>query len=649
MSTHPVPVEYARQTNLTEAQYRKLYDRSLRDPTNFWSEMAQKFVTWYKPWDAVLTGSFEKLNMAWFKQGKLNAAYNCLDRHLGTRSKQAAIIWEGDNPDEVRHITYAELYEDVCRFANVLKKQNVKKGDRVCIYMPMVPEVVVVMLACARIGAIHSVVFGGFSPEALESRILDADCHMVITANEGLRGGKVIPLKKNVDEALINCPQVRKVIVIKRTENPVSWQEERDLWYHDLMKTVMPQCPPEMIDSEDSLFVLYTSGSTGKPKGILHTTGGYLVYAAVTHHYVFDYHDGEIYWCTADVGWITGHTYSVYGPLLNGATTLLFEGVPHYPSFSRFWEIIDKHKVNIFYTAPTAIRALRREGDQFLQGTTRESLKLLGTVGEPIGPDVWEWYYSVVGQSRCPVVDTWWQTETGGILISPLPGATPLKAGSAAWPFFGVEPAIVDDHGNEVADDQMGKLIIKKPWPGMMQTIYKNRDRFVAAYFKEFPGNYLTGDDAKRDSSGYYWITGRNDDVLKIAGHRIGTGEVEAALLHNADVSEAAVVAVPDEIKGEAIYAFVTLKVDIKPTEEIKKALIQQVRKSIGAIATLSYVQWADTLPKTRSGKIMRRLLRKIANNDLTELGDTSTLADPQVVDNLIANRLAVEESSRNN
>jgi acetyl-CoA synthetase len=644
-TTHSLSTEFSRQTHLTEPQYRKLYERSIRDPKNFWSEQAQKFVTWFKLWDEVCSGGFDKSNMGWFKNGKLNAAYNCLDRHLEKRSKQNAIIWEGDDPKEVRHITYAELHEAVSRFANVLKKQGIRKGDRVCIYLPMIPEAVVSMLACARIGAIHSVVFGGFSPDSLKTRINDADCQLVITANEGLRGGKAIPLKQNVDEALKSCPSVRKVIVVKRTATDVPWQEGRDAWYQDLMaQQTISQCPPEMIDAEDPLFVLYTSGSTGQPKGILHSTGGYLVYAAITHHYIFDYHDGEIFWCTADVGWITGHTYAVYGPLLNGATTLIFEGVPQHPDFSRYWEVIDKHKVNIFYTAPTAIRALRREGDDWVTRTKRDSLKLLGTVGEPISADVWEWYYSVIGHDRCPIVDTWWQTETGGILLSPLPGATPLKPGSAAWPFFGVVAAIVDEKGNEVPDNQMGKLIIKQPWPGMLQTVYKNRERFVAAYFTEFPGNYLTGDNARRDSEGYFWITGRNDDVIKIAGHRIGTGEVESALLQHPSISEAAVVPVPNEIKGHSIYAFVTPKTGIKPTDKLKKELIKQVRDHIGAVATIGYVQWAEALPKTRSGKIMRRLLRKIANNDLNELGDVSTLADPDVVDNLINNRINIEE-----
>jgi acetyl-CoA synthetase len=639
---YSIPPEFAQKTHLTEPAYRQLYERSLRDPNGFWGDMASQFITWVKPWDEVLTGGFKNQDVAWFQNAKLNAAYNCLDRHLEKRANQVAIIWEGDNPEETRQLTYAELHTEVCRFANVLKKLGIKKGDRVCIYLPMIPEAVIAMLGCVRIGAVHSVVFGGFSADALKSRILDADCQLVITANEGWRGNKIIPLKQNVDAALVDCPEVTQVVVVQRTQNDTAWQEGRDLWYHELMAVAAPECPPEMMDAMDPLFILYTSGSTGKPKGILHVTGGYLVYVAASYYYIFDAQEKDIYWCTADIGWITGHSYSVYGPLLNGATTLLFEGVPYYPTFSRFWDVIDKYQVNTFYTAPTAIRALRREGDEWVKRSSRQSLRLLGSVGEPINPDVWEWYFNTVGHAQCPIVDTWWQTETGGILISPLPGATPLKAGSAAWPFFGVEPAIVDDQGQAVPAGQMGKLVIKQPWPGMMQTIYKNRGRFIDAYFKEYPGYYVTGDDARQDAQGYFWITGRNDDVLKISGHRIGTGEVEGALLQHQAVSEAAVVEVPNEIKGHSIYVFVTLKVGIKPSDVLKKELINKVRQVIGPIAAPDYIQWADALPKTRSGKIMRRLLRKIANNDLHDLGDTSTLADPQVVDSLIANRVEV-------
>jgi acetyl-CoA synthetase len=641
---YPILADFARQSYLTEEKYAEFYALSLRDPKHFWGEKALKFVTWFKPWNAVLTGGFDKVDVAWFEGGKLNAAYNCLDRHLSERASAIALIWEGDDPSETRKFTYAELHEQVCRFSNVLKKQEVKKGDRVCIYMPMIPEAVIAMLACARIGAIHSVVFGGFSADALRARIEDTDCQLVITANEGLRGQKTVPLKKNVDEALKNYPHVYRVIVVKRTDNDVPFDAARDAWYHELMAEAAAQCPAEMMDASDPLFILYTSGSTGKPKGIVHATGGYLVYTAATHHYVFDYHPGEIHWCTADVGWITGHSYAVYGPLLNGATTLIFEGVPHYPTVSRFWEIVDKHQVNIFYTAPTAIRALRSEGDAWVKKTSRQSLKLLGTVGEPISPDVWEWYYNVVGEARCPIVDTWWQTETGGIMISPLPGAVPLKPGSAARPFFGIVPAIFDEHGNEVSDNKMGKLVIKQPWPGMMQTIYKNRERFLNGYFKEYPGCYVAGDDARCDEDHYFWITGRNDDVLKISGHRIGTGELEGALLQHASISEAAVVGVPHPIKGESIYVFVTLKANMKTSDQLKKELVQHVRTAIGAIAAPDYIQWADALPKTRSGKIMRRLLRKIANNDLKELGDTSTLSEPQVIDNLIENRISITE-----
>jgi acetyl-CoA synthetase len=641
---YPILADFARQSYLTAPQYEELYALSIRDPKHFWGEQALKFVTWFKPWREVLTGSFEKVDVSWFQEGKLNAAYNCLDRHLAERANQTAIIWEGDNPAETRKLTYAELHEQVCRFSNVLKKQNVKKGDRVCIYMPMIPETIVAMLACARIGAMHSVVFGGFSADSLKARIEDTDCQLVITANEGLRGQKAVPLKQNVDAALKDYPEVRTVIVVKRTENAVAWDDARDMWYHDLMATAAIHCPAEMMDAADPLFILYTSGSTGKPKGIVHATGGYLVYAAVTHHYVFDYHPGEIYWCTADVGWITGHSYVVYGPLLNGATTVIFEGVPHYPTVARLWEIVDKHQVNTLYTAPTAIRALRSAGDAWVKKTSRQSLKLLGTVGEPISPAVWEWYFNVVGEGRCPIVDTWWQTETGGILISPIPGATALKPGSATRPFFGIVPAVLDEHGSEAASDAMGKLVIRKPWPGMMQTIYKNRPRFLEGYFKEFPGCYTAGDDARCDSNHYFWITGRNDDVLKVSGHRIGTGELEGALLRHVSISEAAVVGVPHPIKGESIYVFVTAKVDVEPSEQLKKELVQHVRSVIGAIATPDYIQWADALPKTRSGKIMRRLLRKIANNDLKELGDTSTLAEPEVIDSLIKNRIKLAE-----
>lgn len=622
--------------HLNEKQFQELYVQSIKDPQTFWGEQAEKFISWFKKWDTVLTGDFKQLNTQWFVNGKLNACYNCVDRHLPLRANQTAIIFEGDDPSVSQEISYAELFEKVCRFANVLKKFGVKKGDRVCIYMPMIPDAAVAMLACARIGAIHSVIFGGFSPESLKNRIQDADCKIVVTANEGTRGNKIIPLKKNVDAALNECLQVKNVIVFKHTKNKVEWNNNRDYWYHEVAETVSADCPCEEMDAQDPLFILYTSGSTGKPKGILHTTGGYLVYAAITHKYIFNYHDGDIYWCTADVGWITGHTYGVYGPLANGATTLIFEGVPNYPTASRFWNVIDKHQVNIFYTAPTAIRALRHDGDEYVKSTCRKSLKLLGTVGEPINPDVWDWYFDVVGEKRCPVVDTWWQTETGGIMIAPIPGTIKLKSGSATKPFFGVAAKIVDDHGKPVPANTMGKLLITQPWPGMMQTIYGNRERFINGYFKEFPGNYLTGDDARYDEDGYFWIAGRNDDVLKVSGHRLGTSEIENAFLKHPAVAEAAVVPVPHEIKGESIYAYITLKANIKASEELKKELVQQIRNNIGAIATPEYIQWTDALPKTRSGKIMRRLLRKIANKELHDLGDTSTLADPTVVEKLI-------------
>ncbi|VVC76607.1 Acetyl-coenzyme A synthetase [Aquicella siphonis] len=642
---HEVSASFVKKAYLDKAGYQALYKRSIEDPAGFWGEQAEEFISWFARWDSVKSGGFEKLDMAWFTGGKLNACHNCLDRHLDQRKDQTAIIWEGDNPDEVRHITYSELHREVCRFANVLKNQGVKKGDRVCIYLPMIPEAAVAMLACARIGAIHSVVFAGFSSDALKARILDAEATLLITADEGIRGGKTIPIKKNADTALMSCPGVKCVIVVKRTGAPVSWDESRDVWYHEKIRKAGDDCPVEIMDAMDPLFILYTSGSTGKPKGVLHVTGGYLVYAAVTHHYIFDYHEGDIYWCTADVGWITGHSYIIYGPLANGATTLMFEGAPNYPTFSRFWEIIDRHQVNIFYTAPTAIRALRREGDEWVTRTSRKSLTLLGTVGEPINPDVWEWYYQVVGEGRCPIVDTWWQTETGGVLITPLPGATLLKPGSASWPFLGIEPAIVDERGETIEDDRTGHLVIRQPWPGLMHTIYRDHQRFIDAYFKESPGNYLTGDGARRDKDGYYWISGRDDDVIKVSGHRLGTEELESAFIAHPSVSEAAVVGIPHEIKGQAIYAYITTKEGVQQTDQLNNELIQHVRSLIGPIATPEEIQWADDLPKTRSGKIMRRILRKIASNELNSLGDTSTLANPGVVDDLIAARKKMESS----
>lgn len=633
--TYPISPVFA-NAFISDKKYHELYRRSLQDPESFWAEQANHYLTWFAPWEKVLSGGFDRMDVHWFQGAKLNVSFNCLDRHLATRADQAAIIWEGDDPNQSQIMTYRDLHISVCRFANVLRHYGIKKGDKVCIYLPMIPEAAIAMLACARIGAVHSVVFGGFSADALKNRILDADCSMVITANEGIRGGKHIPLKDSVDLALQDCPKVKNVIVVKRTDNKVRWIKQRDIWYHEAISHVSNECQPEIMDAEDPLFILYTSGSTGKPKGILHGSGGYLLYAAMTHHCVFDYHEKEIYWCTADVGWITGHTYGIYGPLANGATTLLFEGVPNYPTPSRFWEVIDKHQVNIFYTAPTAIRALRREGDKWVTHTSRKSLRLLGSVGEPINPEAWEWYYQIVGENRCPIVDTWWQTETGGIMMTPLPGATPLKPGSAAWPFFGVVPMIVDDHGEPVPDGKMGRLVITQPWPGMMQTVYGDAERFVNTYFKEFPGKYLTGDQAYKDADGYFWISGRSDDVLKISGHRIGTQEVESALILHPAVSETAVVAIPDAIKGQSIYAFVILKTGHSSSEELKKELIKTVRDSIGAIAVPEHIQWTEGLPKTRSGKIMRRLLRKIANNDLTDMGDLSTLADPQVIDQLI-------------
>ena len=639
-SLFPVPESVARNAWCDEASYFRLYEQSLRDPEGFWREQAKR-LHWIKPFTRVKNTRFTgDVSIKWYEDGTLNAAYNCVDRHLATRADQTAILWEGDSPNESKHVSYAELYENVCRLANVLKARGVKKGDRVTIYMPMIPEAVYAMLACARIGAIHSVVFGGFSPDSLTGRIQDCRSDIVITADEGLRGGRKVPLKANTDEALRQCPDVRTVIVVRRTGGAVGWVEGRDVWYHEAMARVSKDCPPAEMNAEDPLFILYTSGSTGKPKGVLHTTAGYLVFTSLTHQYVFDYHDGDIYWCTADVGWVTGHSYIVYGPLANGATTLMFEGVPNYPDASRFWQVIDKHKVDIFYTAPTAIRALMREGDDFVSRTSRASLRLLGTVGEPINPEAWLWYHRVVGEGRVPIVDTWWQTETGGILITPLPGATPLKPGSATRPFFGVKPVIVDGAGKTLEGAAEGNLCIADAWPGMMRTVYGDHKRFVETYFSTFPGKYFTGDGARRDEDDYYWITGRVDDVINVAGHRLGTAEVESALVAHQKVAEAAVVGYPHDIKGQGIYAYVTLKTGNEPTEELRKELVGWVRKHISPIAAPDLIQWAPNLPKTRSGKIMRRILRKIAANEYQQLGDVSTLADPGVVNDLVDNRM---------
>jgi len=636
---YPVPPALATRAHINEQDYQQMYRRSIEDPEGFWAEQAENHLDWYQPWQQVLEWDYHKAHIRWFSGGKLNVCYNCVDRHLESRGDQTAIIWEGDEPDQNTSLSYRELHEQVCKFGNVLREQGVNKGDRVCIYMPMIPEAAIAMLACTRIGAVHSVVFGGFSPGALKDRILDSDCSVVITADEGVRGGKKIPLKANVDEALQQCPDVRATIVVERTGADIDWHESRDRSWQKLMAEASADCPPEEMDAEDPLFILYTSGSTGKPKGVLHTTGGYLLQAAITHRYIFDYHDGDIYWCGADVGWITGHTYIVYGPLANGATTLMFEGVPTYPTAARCWEVIDKHRVNIFYTAPTALRALMGQGDEPLKQTSRKSLRLLGTVGEPINPEAWEWYYHKVGEDRCPIVDTWWQTETGGILISPLPGATALKPGSATRPFFGVQPVLLDEQGQEIEGAGAGNLAMKFPWPGQMRTVYGDHQRFYDTYFSAFPGYYFTGDGARRDEDGYYWITGRVDDVLNVSGHRMGTAEVESALVLHKAVSEAAVVGYPHDIKGEGIYAYVTLMKGAEPGEDLRKELVDLVAKEIGAIAKPDVIQWAPGLPKTRSGKIMRRILRKIAADELDNLGDTSTLADPSVVDELISNR----------
>ncbi|MDD9810877.1 MAG: acetate--CoA ligase [Gammaproteobacteria bacterium] len=637
--TYPVSAEAAARAHLSAEQYRAMYQRSVDDPEEFWAEMAEAHVSWFAPWRTVCEADFGTADIQWFAGGKLNACHNCIDRHLDTRGEQVAILWEGDDPADDKAITYNELFELVCKFANVLKSRGVGKGERVSIYMPMIPEAAVAMLACARIGAVHSVVFGGFSPDALRDRILDSDCRVVITADHGVRGGATVALKENVEKALENCPEVHTTVVVRRTGNPAPGDAKRDVWYHEAMADASADCPAEVMDAEAPLFILYTSGSTGKPKGVLHSTGGYQLYAAMTHKYVFDYHDGDIYWCTADVGWVTGHSYIVYGPLANGATTLMFEGLPTWPDAGRFWQVVDKHQVNIFYTAPTALRALMGQGDAPVRKHRRDSLRILGTVGEPINPEAWEWYYHVVGEARCPVVDTWWQTETGGIMITPLPGVTALKPGSATLPFFGVQPALLDSDGNELDGAAAGNLVIKNSWPGQMRTVYGDHQRFIDTYFKAHPGHYTTGDGARRDADGYYWITGRVDDVINVSGHRLGTAEVESALVLHESVAEAAVVGCPHAIKGQGIYAFVTPMAEAEPSDELRAQLVDLVRKEIGPIAKPDVIQWAPGLPKTRSGKIMRRILRKIAADELDDLGDTSTLADPSVVDDLVGNR----------
>ncbi|MDQ7014873.1 MAG: acetate--CoA ligase [Gammaproteobacteria bacterium] len=641
-SRYPVPAAFANRAHINAAQYEKMYQHSIDDPEGFWGEQAKQYLSWFTPWQKTLDWSYAKndLHIEWFKGGTLNVSYNCLDRHLETRAQQTALIWESDDPNKDRHISYQELHDEVNTFANVLKNRGVKKGDRVAIYMPMIPEAAVAMLACTRIGAVHSIVFSAFSPEALKSRILDSDCQCLITADQSIRGGKKLPLKVNADQALQGCPNVHTSIVVQHGGDEVAWTEGRDVWYHHAMSEADPVCEPEPMDAEDPMFILYTSGSTGTPKGVLHSTGGYLLQAAMTHKLVFDYQEGEVYWCTADIGWITGHSYIVYGPFANGATSVMFEGVPTYPDAGRFWQVIDKHQVASFYTAPTAIRALMAVGDAPVKASSRTSLRLLGTVGEPINPEAWQWYNRVVGEERCPIVDTWWQTETGAHMLTPLPGATELKPGSATLPFFGVQPVLLDEEGKEIeGNPASGNLAIKHPWPSQMRSLYGNHERFYETYFQMYPGYYFTGDGAKRDADGYYWITGRVDDVLNVSGHRLGTAEIESGLVLHKQVAEAAVVGYPHEITGQAIYAYVTLMQGETGSDELAAELVALVRKEIGPIAKVNLIQWAPGLPKTRSGKIMRRILRKIAANEIDELGDTSTLADPSVVDDLIAQR----------
>ena len=641
MSAHkiyPVRDNISNTALINKDSYLEMYEASISEPDKFWAEQAEKFLTWDASWSEICSENFLTGDAKWFLDGKLNVSTNCIDRHLTDNREKIAIIWEGDSPEDSKHISYEELYSEVCKLGNLLRARGVKKGDRVCIYMPMIPEAAYAMLACTRIGAVHSVVFGGFSPEALKDRILDSNCKVVISANEGIRGGKSIPLKRNVDLALTDCPSVHTCLFVKRTSKNVDWLEGRDIWYEQV-NNYDASCEPEIMDSEDPLFILYTSGSTGKPKGVMHTTGGYLLMAAMTHKYTFDYKDGDIYWCTADVGWVTGHSYIVYGPLCNGGTTLMFEGVPTYPDASRFWQVIDKHRVNQFYTAPTAIRALMGLGNDFVEKTSRKSLRILGTVGEPINPEAWEWYYSVVGETNCPIVDTWWQTETGAHMLTPLPGATSLKPGSATLPFFGIQPALLDKDGREIEGPGEGLLMIKRSWPSQLRSVYGDHKRFYETYFKPFPGYYFTGDGAKRDKDGYFWITGRVDDVLNVSGHRMGTAEIESALVLHKLVAEAAVVGFPHPIKGQGIYCYVTLMEGTSPCDGIHSDLIDLCKKEIGPIAKPDIIQWAPGLPKTRSGKIMRRILRKIAANDVAELGDTSTLADPNVILDLIENR----------